>query len=691
MVLRVNRLFWSEGEAGIQRFEKIVARHDAAGFDSELQVRYHPAAGDEGNLDAWAAYVRHVVSVFGPDPHVVAMTITNEVNLDVSQNTSDGAYARATDALTRGIVAARAEADRIGRRDLKFGFTYAYRWNPASDATFWTTLAGAGPAFRRALGFVGVDLYPGTFYPPVIGPMSSAGQELVKGIATVRRCFMPKAKLGARVPIWITENGFQSGAQGDDAGQAAALKDMVASAVAVSGTYGVSDYRWFNLRDNLTGSAGIFDTTGLLHDDYSPKPAFAALRDMVAAHGAAKPAPCVFSVTFTLPKRTRGYSVELDGRRIPGQRHGRRVTVTFRHAGRRYAELRAHTPRGMVLLGRTVTACRPAHAAAAPPPPAHTVVTLEFDVATSDQVRALPLLARYGMQATFFVNSGFIGQLKHLTYDQLRVIQAAGHEIAGQTIHHARLTKLSARGVRHEVCDDRGKLLSEGLAVDAFAYPFGAYSDVARDAVLHCGYTSARLASGVASIGKHCPACPAAETIPPRNRFATRMPAAAKASTPVSRIIDTVARAQDTGGGWIQILMHHVCHRCHPYAIATGDLAQLLAWLHRRRGVEIKTVSQLLDRGGPTISIAAPPRNWSGNGRIAIRTRFQASQGVRRIRFFADGREIGEKTVPPWRWLWDTSQIRTGHHVVQVLLEDKTGNAAVAKQLVFLKTEPPAR
>jgi hypothetical protein len=285
MVLRVNRLFWSDGEAGIRRFQDIVARHDAAGFDSELQVRYHPAAGDEGDIPKWEAYVRHVVDVFGTDPHVVAMTITNEVNLDLSQNTSDGAYKGATDALIQGVIAAREEAERIGRGGLQFGFTFAYRWNPTSDARFWTALGAAPAAFRRALGFVGVDDYPGTFWPPVIPPTSSPGRELVLALATVRRCFMPEAGIGPSVPIWVTENGYQSGPLGDDAGQAAALDDMVRSAASVAGTYGVTDYRWFNLRDNRTRSPGIFDTTGLLHDDYSQKPAFRRFRELVASLG----------------------------------------------------------------------------------------------------------------------------------------------------------------------------------------------------------------------------------------------------------------------------------------------------------------------------------------------------------------------------------------------------------------------
>src|SRR2546423_15459235 len=39
MVLRVNRLFWADGEAGVRRFPGIFARPDAARFDSELPVR----------------------------------------------------------------------------------------------------------------------------------------------------------------------------------------------------------------------------------------------------------------------------------------------------------------------------------------------------------------------------------------------------------------------------------------------------------------------------------------------------------------------------------------------------------------------------------------------------------------------------------------------------------------------------
>ncbi len=366
LVLRVNRLFWSDGEAGIERFRAIVARHDAAGFDSELQVRYHPAAADEGNIPKWLDYVRHVVDVFGADRHVVAMTITNEANLNISPNTSDGSYTGAVEALVQGVQAARAEADRIGRADLPFGFTYAYRFDPNRDANFWTQIGQlGGDGFRRALGFVGADLYPGTFYPPAIAPTSSPGQEVVKGLATVRRCYMPKAGLGDSVPIWITENGYPTTPGAHTEGeQAAALEGMVRAAVAVSATYGVTDYRWFNLRDNSSSSPGTFDTDGLLRDDYSEKPSFAKYRVLVAALGAAQPAaPPVTAtpprtcrsrrrVVVHLPRDAHAVALFVGGRKVRAPRRGRALTVNL--SGRRAGVVRV-TIRYVSRHGRHVT------------------------------------------------------------------------------------------------------------------------------------------------------------------------------------------------------------------------------------------------------------------------------------------------------------------------------------------------
>src|SRR5512139_4238212 len=92
LTLRLNRMFWADGKAGIRRYAKIVDRYARSGFTTELQVRYHPPEGLEGNMPAWKRYVRTAVRILGRRPSVTALSITNEANFDVSPNTSDGSY-----------------------------------------------------------------------------------------------------------------------------------------------------------------------------------------------------------------------------------------------------------------------------------------------------------------------------------------------------------------------------------------------------------------------------------------------------------------------------------------------------------------------------------------------------------------------------------------------------------------------
>jgi hypothetical protein len=208
LVVRLNRLFEADRNEGIARFVAQERRYAAAGFDVESQVRYHPGPGQEGDMQAWEAYVRAATRALARSNALVALDITNEVNLPISSNTSDGAYAGALDALVRGVAAARVMLDKVGRTDVSLGFTFAYRYIPSADAQFWHDLgARATPVFRAALGHVGLQLYPGLFWPPVLAPGQSAGGATAEAVTLLRDCWMPMAQFGPGVPIWISENG----------------------------------------------------------------------------------------------------------------------------------------------------------------------------------------------------------------------------------------------------------------------------------------------------------------------------------------------------------------------------------------------------------------------------------------------------------------------------------------------------
>jgi len=287
LVLRLNRMFWADGAAGLRKYKGIVDRYAAAGFDSELQVRYHPPEGKAGDMPAWKRYVKRAVRVFGKRESVVALSITNEANFMVSENTSDGSYPGVREAVVKGISVADRKLRRMGRTDIELGFSFAWRWFPNSDRAFWEEIGSRStPRFRRALDYVGLQIYPGLVFPPAPRPGVSAGDEVVEALTLLRSCYMPKAGLGPEVDLWVSENGYATNLGRTEASQAASLSSTLESVHAYSGTLGVTDFRYFNLRDNNTLGTDLFDAVGVLRDDYSPKPAFDVLSGAIAGFGA---------------------------------------------------------------------------------------------------------------------------------------------------------------------------------------------------------------------------------------------------------------------------------------------------------------------------------------------------------------------------------------------------------------------
>ena len=284
-LLRLNRFFWSDGEAAFERYLRLARRFASRGYRIELQVRYHPSPQQEGDLRAWRAHVRRVVRRFGAIRRVVAFQIGNETNLPFSPDSSDGAYARARAVVVAGVIAAKREVRRLRLRRLGIGFNWFWRLDPASEREFWDALRErGGPRFAHAVDWVGLDVYPGTVFPV---PLEPGGERdaIVTALASLR-CFAGRIGIGRDVPIKVEENGWPTAppARGYD-DQVRALKRMVRAVHDFRGTFGVSDYRWFNLRDADTDSPLLFPHFGLLESDGDRKPAFGVYRRLVHALG----------------------------------------------------------------------------------------------------------------------------------------------------------------------------------------------------------------------------------------------------------------------------------------------------------------------------------------------------------------------------------------------------------------------
>jgi hypothetical protein len=283
--IRLNRFFWSLGPAGIRHFMKLTGRYTRRGYRVELQLRYHPRPEQEGDIDAWVRFVRRVVRKFGSNPGVRALQVTNEVNFfPIAPDASDSYYQGAREALVRGVIAAKHEARRLGYDQLEIGFNWAYRTDPDRERSFWTEIAAlGGESFVRSLDWVGLDAYPGTIFPPA-EPPGGYRDGMVNALSVLRQCYLPLASIPDSVPIHVEENGYPTLEPArSEAEQAAALREMVGAVDEFRGTYNVSDYRWFDLRDHRTSSPNFQQHYGLLRDDYTPKPAFGVYRELIGA------------------------------------------------------------------------------------------------------------------------------------------------------------------------------------------------------------------------------------------------------------------------------------------------------------------------------------------------------------------------------------------------------------------------
>lgn len=115
-------------------------------------------------------------------------------------------------------------------------------------------------------------------------------------------------------------------------------------------------------------------------------------------------------------------------------------------------------------------------------------VVITFDDGYLDNYEvAAPELQRYGLPATFFVVTGFIGSsrvpwwdadLPHapdwMSWDQVRALAAAGFDIGAHTMNHVDLGVVNVAEAEREIYGSRDRLeLELGRRARHFSYPYG--------------------------------------------------------------------------------------------------------------------------------------------------------------------------------------------------------------------------
>ena len=163
----------------------------------------------------------------------------------------------------------------------------------------------------------------------------------------------------------------------------------------------------------------------------------------------------------------------------PGATSGDYFAVSRAMFGRHLDAIRAQGLDGVSLAAALKSPLRPR-------------VALSFDDGTIDHFEhALPELVARGMTATFFVTTTWVGQPGYASWEQLRMMRAAGMEIGSHTRTHPFLSEISREELMLELAQSRLEIEGQLVgATPALALPGGEFpSRDARNSLVEAGYS----------------------------------------------------------------------------------------------------------------------------------------------------------------------------------------------------------
>lgn len=140
-------------------------------------------------------------------------------------------------------------------------------------------------------------------------------------------------------------------------------------------------------------------------------------------------------------------------------------------------------------------------------------LTFSYDDGVTQDRRLVPLLNRYGMKATFNINSELLNKKGTLRVGGVEVNHSCvspeeicalyrGHEVAVHTLTHPNLTQLGEDEIVRQVEEDRKNLSRyAGYPVIGMAYPCGGVNNDDRVAAILQSRTRVRYARTITSTG----------------------------------------------------------------------------------------------------------------------------------------------------------------------------------------------
>jgi hypothetical protein len=282
LIIRGYEHYYSGGGTGPGLTPADVTKYIGAGRKLDLVLCYHSSDGD---MIGWTSFVRRMVRAFGPC--LATLQVAEEPNNPDPATGGDGSSPNVRQAIIDGVVAAKDEATR-GGYPVRVGFNAVVTFNPRDE--FWPDIGSrATPGFLAALDYVGVDFFADVWRPI---PPPDLGAAVAGLLAHFRAVNLAAGRIPPTVPLHVGENGWPTGPGRTEERQAEVVEAVVRAVHGKAIELNISAYEFFALRDADSSNPNLLYQFGLLRDDYSPKPAFAVYRRLIAELGVVEWSDC---------------------------------------------------------------------------------------------------------------------------------------------------------------------------------------------------------------------------------------------------------------------------------------------------------------------------------------------------------------------------------------------------------------
>lgn len=216
------------------------------------------------------------------------------------------------------------------------------------------------------------------------------------------------------------------------------------------------------------------------------------------------------------------------------------------------------------------------------------IVTVTFDDGWESVYSAgLPIMQKYGIRSTQYILSGVFDNTTYMSIDQIKSMQANGHEVGSHTIDHLDLTQLDEAILTKQLKESKDVLTKNFGPIKDFTSPYGAYNAHTLDSISKYYRTQ-----------KNAEGDPAAHELEAINIGSTFNPLnvvsfSVRETTTLDELVKLINAAKKHNG-WLVLTYHQIDRSGVEFSVNPEEFESQMALLYNTN-VRSATVGQVMD------------------------------------------------------------------------------------------------